>query len=60
MMALAIVPEQYVPSSFFGLGQELSDAERNALVDLLKYFNDYWMCKYQYGMFSTFPEKPII
>jgi hypothetical protein len=60
MMALVIVPDQYVPSLFVGLGQELSDAEHNELVDLFKYFNDYWMCKYQYEMFLTFPKEPII
>ncbi|CAF3703943.1 unnamed protein product [Rotaria sp. Silwood1] len=43
MMALALVPEQYVPSLFVNLGQELNDSESAELSDLFKYFNDYWM-----------------
>ncbi|CAF1309239.1 unnamed protein product [Rotaria sordida] len=43
MMALALLPEQYIPSLFANLGQELNGSERNELSDLFKYFNDYWM-----------------
>ncbi|CAF3867138.1 unnamed protein product [Rotaria sordida] len=31
MMGLALVPEQYVPSLFANLGQELNDSERDEL-----------------------------
>ncbi|CAF4309143.1 unnamed protein product [Rotaria magnacalcarata] len=43
MMTLTLVPEQYVPSLFANLGQEISDSERDELAGLFKYFNDYWM-----------------
>jgi hypothetical protein len=43
MMALALVPEQYAPSLFAGLGQELTDSERGELADLFKYFSGHWM-----------------
>ncbi|CAF1419522.1 unnamed protein product [Rotaria sordida] len=43
MMALALVPEQYIPSLFANLGQELNGSECNELSDLFKYFNDHWM-----------------
>ncbi|CAF0903856.1 unnamed protein product, partial [Rotaria sordida] len=33
MMGLALVPEQYVPSLFANLGQELNDSERDELSD---------------------------
>ncbi|CAF4011351.1 unnamed protein product, partial [Rotaria sp. Silwood1] len=36
MMALTLVPEQYVPSLFANLGQELNDSERDELSDLFK------------------------
>ncbi|CAF3851551.1 unnamed protein product, partial [Rotaria sp. Silwood1] len=42
-MALVLVPEQYVSSLFFKIGQDLLDAEQYDLLDLLKYFNNYWM-----------------
>ncbi|CAF1585215.1 unnamed protein product [Rotaria sordida] len=32
MMGLALVPEQYVPSLFANLGQELNDSERDELI----------------------------
>ena len=35
MMALALVPEQYVESLFADLSQELTDAEHPALPDFL-------------------------
>jgi hypothetical protein len=57
MMALALVPEQYVPSLFVGLEQELSDSESNELVDLFKYFNDYWMRKISIWNVFDIPEK---
>ncbi|CAF1273072.1 unnamed protein product [Rotaria sordida] len=41
MMALALVPEQYIPSLFANLGQELNGSECNELSDLFKYFNDH-------------------
>ena len=43
MMALALVPQQYVPSLFGALGQDLTDSERGQLKGLIKYFDDYWM-----------------
>ena len=43
MMALALVPEQYVASLFADLGQELNDTGHPALLDFLKYFTDQWM-----------------
>ena len=43
MMALALVPEEFVPLLFSNLGQELDESERNELAGILKYFNDYWM-----------------
>ncbi|CAF2895701.1 unnamed protein product [Rotaria sp. Silwood2] len=41
IMALALVPERHIPSLFARLGQELSDAERDEIADLFKYFNDH-------------------
>ena len=43
MMALALVPQQEVPSLFVTLEQELNDGEREELAVLFQYFNDYWM-----------------
>ena len=43
MMALALMPEQYVQSLFVDLQQELNDNERGELAVLFKYFNDQWM-----------------
>jgi hypothetical protein len=43
MIALALVPQEYVPSLFAALEQDLSDSERDASGNLFKYFNDYWM-----------------
>ena len=43
MIALAVVPEQHVPSLFAELGQELNDVERLELFSLFKYFTDQWM-----------------
>ncbi|CAF1623485.1 unnamed protein product [Didymodactylos carnosus] len=43
MMALALVPEQYVQSLFVDLGEELNDDVREELANLFKYFNDQWM-----------------
>ncbi|CAF0881500.1 unnamed protein product [Adineta ricciae] len=43
VMALALVPEQYVASLFAELGSELREAEHPALLDFLKYFTDQWM-----------------
>lgn len=45
MMALALVPEQYVESLFADLSQELTDTEYPALLDFLTYFTDQWMHK---------------
>jgi hypothetical protein len=45
MMALALVPEQYVESLFADLSQELTDTEHPALLDFLTYFTDQWMHK---------------
>ena len=45
MMALALVPEQYVESLFADLSQELTDAEHPALPAFLTYFNGQWMQK---------------
>jgi hypothetical protein len=52
MIALALVPQEYVPSLFAALGQDLSDFERDASRNLFKYFNDYWM--HQIPMWNVF------
>lgn len=43
MMALALVPEQSVPSLFDGLNENLTDSERTELSGLFQYFHDFWM-----------------
>ncbi|CAF1598010.1 unnamed protein product, partial [Didymodactylos carnosus] len=43
MMALALVPEQFVPSLFPHIGEDLDDPDRDELSDLFKYFDGYWM-----------------
>ena len=57
MMALALVPEQYVPSLFADLGQDLSDSEQDELAGLFKYFNDYWMPRISMWNVFNIPEK---
>ncbi|CAF4668798.1 unnamed protein product [Rotaria sp. Silwood2] len=44
LMALALVPEEFVPLLFSNLAQELDDSERDELSAIFKYFADYWMC----------------
>lgn len=57
MMALALVPQQEVPSLFASLGEELSDLEREQLAELFDYFNNHWMR--QIPMWNVFdiPER---
>ena len=43
MMALALVPEEYVTSLFSNLGQEFDESERNELSGIFKYFNNYYI-----------------
>jgi hypothetical protein len=43
MMALALVPEEYVPQLFANLGQELTESDRLDLSNLFKYFDNQWM-----------------
>ncbi|CAF4424172.1 unnamed protein product [Rotaria socialis] len=57
MMALALVPEEYVPLLFSNLGQELDESERNELAGLLKYFDDYWMCRIPMWNCFKIPER---
>ena len=56
-MALALVPEQFVPSLFVDLGQELSDSEWDELASLFKYFNDYWMSRISVWNVFDVPKK---
>jgi len=57
MMALALVPQQYVPSLFATLGQELNDSGCDELADLFKYFNDYWMREIPMWNVFDIPER---
>ena len=43
MMALALVPQEHVPSVFARLGEELNENERDELGSLFKYFEGQWM-----------------
>ena len=43
MMALALVPEEFVPQLFANLDQELTESDRLDLSNLFKYFNNQWM-----------------
>ena len=43
MMALALVPEDHVSSLFAGLGEELSENERDELSCLFTYFERHWL-----------------
>ena len=57
MMAMAVVPQQYVPSLFGDREQELGDQEREELTDFFLYFNKQWM--HQVPMWNVFdiPER---
>ena len=39
-MALALVPEEFVPGLFSNVGQELYDSDHQQLSNLFKYFTD--------------------
>lgn len=43
MMALALVPEQYVLPLFADLGEELSEDERGELSCIFTYFERQWL-----------------
>ena len=57
MMALALVPEQYIPSLFDNLGKDLNDSERDELSPLLKYFSHYWMRQISIWNVFDIPDK---
>ena len=57
MMALALVPEQYVQSLFVDLGQALNGNEHEALANLYKYFNDQWMRQISMWNVYEIPDK---
>lgn len=44
-MALALVPEEFVPSLFAHLTDEVNDYEHDELGGVFRYFNDYWMSR---------------
>ena len=60
MMALALVPEEYVTSLFYNLGQELDESERNDLSDIFKYFNDYYINRIPIWNCLKIPERERI
>jgi hypothetical protein len=43
MMALALVPEEHVSSLFAGLGEELTEDERDELSCIFTYFERQWL-----------------
>ncbi|CAF1362499.1 unnamed protein product [Rotaria sordida] len=57
LMALALVPESYVPILFTNVGQELTDDERDEIQDLLEYFNSYWMRKISTWNVFNIPDR---
>lgn len=44
-MALALIPEELVPTLFSSLVEDLHLFEPEQLHGILKYFDDNWMCK---------------
>jgi hypothetical protein len=57
MMALALVPAQYVLSLFDDLGKDLNDSERDELSPLFKYFRDYWIQQISVWNVFDIPDK---
>ena len=57
LMALAVVPQQYVPSLFAEIEEELGDQDREELADFFRYFKKQWM--HQVPMWNVFdiPER---
>ncbi|CAF1558470.1 unnamed protein product [Rotaria magnacalcarata] len=60
LMALALVPEELVPSLFSNLIQEVDDYERDELAGIFKYFNDNWMRQIQaWNVFKVIGGPPL-
>jgi hypothetical protein len=57
MMALALVPAQYVLSLFDDLGKDLNDSERDELSPLFQYFRDYWIKQISVWNVFDIPDK---
>ncbi|CAF2982191.1 unnamed protein product [Rotaria sp. Silwood2] len=57
MMALALVPEQYIPSLFDNLGKDLNDSERDDLLPIFEYFKNYWMRQISMWNVADIPDK---
>ena len=60
MMALALIPEEYVTSLFSNLGQEFDESERNELSGIFKYFNNYYINRIPIWNCFKIPEREQI
>ncbi|CAF4101667.1 unnamed protein product [Rotaria sordida] len=57
MMALALVPEQYISLLFDNLGKYLNDSERDDLSPIFEHFKNYWMRQISMWNVADIPEK---
>ncbi|CAF1032287.1 unnamed protein product, partial [Rotaria sordida] len=57
MMALALVPEQYISLLFDNLEKYLNDSERDDLSPIFEYFKNYWMRQISMWNVADIPEK---